>query len=150
MTRFSKPKRVRVDSLKVDPETAPKSDETLLRLIGEAVEGRVPVYLAIVPLSRCGPFDADYGPHVHPAVAALTEARAKQVTEQPIPILVYPQGQWFVVSDDYPTLWAYQRNLPDSVPCIVLGKPEGEGVEIVKGPLEPDEAKAAIFGGMVE
>lgn len=150
MTRFSKPKRVRVDSLKSDPSTAPKSDETLLRLIQDAVKGKVPVYLAIVPLSRCGPFDADYGPHVRPAIAALTNARTQQVTEQPIPMLVYPKGQWFMVSDDYPTLFAYMRNLPEQVPCVVLGKPEGEGVEIVKGPLTPEEAKTAIFGGMVE
>ena len=64
-------------------------------------------------------------------------------------MLVYPKGQWFIVSDDYPTLSAYQRNLPDFVPCVVLGRPEGEGVEIVKGPLTPEEAKAAIFGGTV-
>jgi hypothetical protein len=47
-------------------------------------------------------------------------------------------------------LWAYRRNLPDYVPCVVLGKPEGEGVEIVQGPLTAEEAKAAIFGGSVE
>jgi len=150
MPQFSEPERVRVDSLKIDPATAPKSDETLIRLIREAVHGKVPVYLAIVPLARCGPFDVDYGPDVHPGVAALTEARAEQVAEQPIAMLVYPKGRWFVVSDDYPTLWAYRRNLPDYVPCVVLGKPEGEGVEIVQGPLTAEEAKAAIFGGSVE
>ena len=149
MSRFSEPKQVRVDSLKIDPATAPKSDETLIRLIQAAVKGTVPVYFAIIPLSLCGPFDTEYRPDVHPGVAALTEARAKQVTEQPIAMLVYPKGRWFVVSDDYPTLWAYQRALPDYVPCVVLGKPEGEGVEIVQGPLTPEEAKAAIFGGSV-
>ena len=146
MLQFSEPKRVRIDSLKVDPTTAPKSDETLLRLIQEAVKGKVPVYLAIIPLPLCGPFDTDYGLHVHPALAALTEARAEQVTDKPIPMLVYPHGRWFVVSDDYPTLWAYQRELAEHVPCVVLGKPEGEGVEIVDGPLSVEAAKGAIFG----
>ena len=148
--RFSKPQRVRVDSLKSDPATAPKSDETLLRLIHEAVEGKVPVYVAIVPLVRCRQFDLDYGPERHPDIAALTQATAKQLDEKPPSILVYPRGQWFVVSDDYPTLFAYQRSEWTYVAAIVLGRPEGEGVEIVRGPLSAEEAKAAIFGGMVQ
>ena len=62
MPRFSETRRVRVDSLRSDPATAPRSDGILLRLIHEAVEGKVPVYVAIVPLVRCRQSDLDYGP----------------------------------------------------------------------------------------
>lgn len=62
-------------------------------------------------------------------------------------MLVYPRGQSFVVSDDYPTLFAYLRSEWTYVAAVVLGKPDGEGVEIVRGPLSAEEAKAAIFGG---
>ncbi len=136
--------------LKSAPSIAPKSDETLLRLIHEAVEGKVQVYLAILPLTRCVPFDTDYSPEVHPAIAALTEARAKQLAEKPPSLLVYPRGDSFVVSDDYPTLFAYLRTEWTYVAAVVLGKPEGGGVEIVRGPLSPEEAKEAIFGEMVQ
>ena len=149
MPRFSEPQWVRVDSLKSDPATAPKSDETLLRLIREAVEGKVHVYLAILPLARCVPFDLDYSPDVHPAIAALTEATAKQLAEKPPSMLVYPRGQSFVVSDDYPTLFAYMRSEWTHVAAVVLGEPGGAGVQIVRGPLSTEEAKAAIFGGVV-
>jgi hypothetical protein len=81
MPRFSKSQRVRVDSLRSDPATAPNSDETLLRLIREAVEGRVLVHLAIIPLARCRQFDLDYGPEKHPAIAAIVEARVKQLAD---------------------------------------------------------------------
>jgi len=157
MPRFSEPQRVRVDSLKSDPATAPKSDETLLQLIHEAVEGKVPVYVAIVPLVGCRQFDLDYGPETHPAIAAAIEATVQQLSEldsgqlrPPPAMLVYPRGQWFVVSDDYPTLFAYLRSEWTYVAAVVLGRPEGEGVETVRGPLSAEEAKAAIFGGMVQ
>jgi len=158
MPRSSEPERVRVDSLRIDPATAPKTDETLIRLIQEACEGKVPVYLAVIPLTRCVPFDLNYSPEVHPTIAALTEARAQQIADMtardggaPAPsLLVYPRGQWFVVSDDYPTLFAYRRSEWTYVAAVVLGEPEGEGVEIVRGPLSAEEAKAAIFGGTVK
>ena len=157
MPRFSKPQRVRVDSLKSDPATAPKSDETLLRLIREAVEGKVPIYLAVIPLARCVPFDPDYSADVHPTITALTEAMAEQLRDldsgqpsPPPPMLVYPRGGSFVVADDYPTLFAYLQSEWTYAAAAVLGKPEGEGVEIVRGPLSVEEAKAAVFGGMVK
>jgi hypothetical protein len=71
---------------------------------------------------------------------------AEQVAEKAPAMLVYPRGQSFVVSDDYPTLFAYLRNEWTYVAAVVLGEPEGEGVEIVRGPLSAEEAKAAIFG----
>jgi len=143
------PEWVRVDSLRSDPATAPKNDETLLELIQDACKGDVPVYLAILPLPRCVPFDTDYSPDIHPSIAALTEARAKQLDEKPPSMLVYPRGLSFVVSDDYPSLFAYMRSDWSYVAAVVLGKPEGEGVEIVRGPLSTEEAKTAIFGGSV-
>jgi hypothetical protein len=149
MPRFSEPRRVPIDSLKIDPAIAPKPDETLIRLVGLAVKGHMPVYLAQIPLAPCVPFDLDYGPEVHPAIAKLTQDRIEKLQQQPISMIVYPRGHWFIVSDDYPTLFAYRERLPSHAPCIVIGKPEGEHVEVLEGPLTPEEAKEAIFGGMV-
>jgi len=64
MPRSNEPRRVPIDSLKIDPAIAPKKDETLIRLVGLAVKGHMPVYLAQIPLALCVPFDLDYGPEV--------------------------------------------------------------------------------------
>ena len=48
---------------------------------------------------------------------------------------VYPQGELFMVSDDYLALAAAERGQPEVVPCWILG-PESDLMDL-HGPVEP-------------
>jgi hypothetical protein len=118
------------------PDLTPKHDERFSALLQGAVSGDVPVYFAAVPLAICVPFDLDYRPDLHPAgaqaISQMTEAWNKgQFTK----LFVYQRGNWFVVSDDYVTLFAAIGGLPDYVPCWILGKPDSDFVRDVQGPI---------------
>lgn len=65
---------VPTDKLRTIPNLVPKRDDTFVRLVVEAVGGKVPVYLAAVPLASCVPFDLDYRPDLHPVGAAAIQA----------------------------------------------------------------------------
>jgi hypothetical protein len=82
-----------------------------------------------------------------PGIATLTQERIEKLKREPIPRAVYLRGHWFIVSDDYPTLFAYLKSEWTYVSAIVLGTPEGEGVEIIRGPLRARAAEEAVFGG---
>ena len=144
MSPKRKVQRVKVADLKVDPATAPRSDERCIQLLTQAMRGTLPVYLALIPLSLCVPFDQDYKPGNHPLTAKLLEERAASIMEDGSAMIVYQAGDQFIVSDDYITLFAYHRHLPRYVACIVLGKPEHKLVSEIEGPLSLDEVPRAL------
>jgi hypothetical protein len=118
------------------PNLTPKHDERFSALLTGAVSGEVPVYFAAVPLAICVPFDPDYRPDLHPvgeqAISQMIEAGIRGQFQK---LFVYQRGKWFVVSDDYITLFAALRGQPDYVPCWVLGKPDSGLVRDVQGPI---------------
>jgi hypothetical protein len=122
------------------PELTPKHDERFSALLQGAVSGDVPVYFAAVPLALCVPFDLDYRPDLHPvgakAIGQMTEEWSNGQVQK---LFVYQRGKWFVVSDDYIVLFAALNGLPDYVPCWVLGKPEGDLVRDVQGPIASND-----------
>jgi hypothetical protein len=122
------------------PELTPKHDDQFSALLQRAISGDVPVYFAAVPLALCVPFDLDYRPDLHPvgakAISQMTEAWRNGQFQK---MFVYQRGKWFVVSDDYIVLFAALPGLPDYVPCWVLGKPEGDLVRDVQGPVAPND-----------
>jgi hypothetical protein len=109
-------------------------------LLQGAISGAVSVFFAAVPLALCVPFDLDYRPDLHPvgakAISDATEAGSKGQFQN---LFVYQRGKWFIVSDDYIILFAALNGLPDYVPCWVLGRPEGDLVRDVQGPIAPSE-----------
>ena len=99
-------------------ELTPKHDERFSALLEGAVSGEVPVYFAAVPLALCVPFDLDYRPDLHQVRAmAITEMTEDWSKGQFQNLVVYQRGKWFVVSDDYITLFAALTGLPDYIPC---------------------------------
>lgn len=128
------------------PDLTPKADDRFSALLQGAVSGDVPVYFAAVPLALCVPFDLDYRPDLHPvgamAVSEMTEAGSNGQVQK---LFVYQRGKWFVVSDDYIVLFAALNGLPDYVPCWVLGKPEGDLVRDVQGPIASNDV-ARLLG----
>ena len=128
------------------PDLTPKHDEQFSALLQGAVSGDVPVYFAAVPLALCVPFDLDYRPDLHPvgaqAISQMTEEWSNGQFQE---MFVYQRGKWFVVSDNYIVLFAALPGLPDYVPCWVLGKPEGDLVRDVQGPVAPKDV-AQLLG----
>jgi len=127
-------------------ELTPKHDPTFMRLMRDALEGRLPVYFAAIPLGLCVPFDLDYRPDLHPIGRMAIQQeyeRARQKT--PHPMIVYARGAWFIVSDDYIALFAALRGSPEYVPCWVMGKPDSDYVRDIQGAVEA-KAVRRMFG----
>ncbi|MBM4033054.1 MAG: hypothetical protein FJ291_14905 [Planctomycetes bacterium] len=128
----------RVEELHVRPGLTPKTDERMIDLMKKALRGVVPVYFASIPLALCVPFDVDYRPDLDPvgaAAIAQVAAYARKGNWRVLVMIVYPRGRWFVVSDDYIKLFAALSGQPEYVPCWVLGKPEGDLLQQVQGPI---------------
>lgn len=137
--------RVPVEKLGVIPGLVPKRDDTFVRLLTEAVGGRVPVYLASVPLILCVPFDVDYRPDLHPVGAAAIRAIMKEAKlGRAAAMIAYPRGMWFVIADDYIRLLAALRNRADYVMCWILGKPDNDRIRDVQGPVELEDVPRAL------
>jgi hypothetical protein len=138
--KLSNQANLAVSDIQALPELTPKQDEQFSALLQGAVSGDVPVYFAAVPLALCVPFDLDYRPDLHPVGAkAISQMTEEWSNGQFQKMFVYQRGKWFVVSDDYIVLFAALPGLPDYVPCWVLGKPEGDLVRDVQGPIASND-----------
>src|SRR4029077_10663709 len=127
--------RVPVEKLGTIPELVPKRDDTFIQLITEAVSGRIRVYLAGVPLTLCVPFDMDYRPDLHPVGAAAIRAIIEEAELGRVaPMIAYPRGKWFVISDDYVRLFVALQSRADYVMCWILGKPDNDRIRDIQGP----------------
>lgn len=135
--------RVPIEKLVTDPDLVPKRDDTFVRLLVEAVGGKVPVYLAAVPLVVCVPFDLDYRPDLHPVGEAAILSVLEEVNQRAA-MIAYPRGKWFVIADDYIHLFAALRGRPDYVMCWILGKPDNELIRDVQGPIALADVPKAL------
>jgi len=137
---------IATSDLHVLPELSPKPDERFSTLLSEAVSGEMQVFYAAVPLALCVPFDLDYRPDLHPVGAMAIKQTAEEWSSGRFQnMFVYQRGKWFVVSDDYVVLFAALSGLPDYLPCWVLGKPEGDLVRDVQGPIAANDV-ARLLG----
>jgi hypothetical protein len=135
--------RVPIDKLVTIPDLVPKRDDTFVRLLVEAVGGKVPVYLAAVPLVSCVPFDLDYRPDLHPVGAAAIRSVLEEV-KPGAAMIAYPRGKWFVIADDYIRLFAALRDRPDYIMCWILGKPDNELIRNIEGPVALKDVPKAL------
>ena len=138
--------KMKASDLKIDPSLQPKSDPAWLRLAEGALKGQVAVYFAAVPLILCVPFDLDYRPDLHPvgqqAIRAFIEMAQRQKYQN---LIVYPRGKWFVISDHYIELFAALEVKPELLPCFIMGKPENEMIQDLRGPIDPKNIRK-VFG----
>ena len=146
---MSKLRKVLIDprQVKIDPELAPRLDPMWFELADKAMKGTLPVYFAAVPLVLCIPFDLDYRPDLHPIGAAFIDntidAWKRNEFEH---VIAYPRGTWFVISDDYITLFAALQGRPDYLPCWVLGKPDNDLIRHLRGPIALEQVKTIFTG----
>ena len=140
-----KTERVDLRDLKGNEEFAPKPDPVFQHLLIEAVKGRVPVHFANVAFNRLRRFDTTHRPELTVSGRGyVAQIIAAWRARQPWPMWVYPEDDKFVASDDYFIFAACEQDRRDSVPCLVLGTPNGQGVSILKGPLTVEEIKEAL------
>jgi hypothetical protein len=135
--------RVPIEKLVTIPDLVPKRDDTFVRLLVEAVGGKVPVYLAAVPLVLCVPFDLDYRPDLHPVGADAIRSVLEEVNLSAA-MIAYPRGKWFVIADDYIRLFAALRGRPDYVMCWIIGKPDDELIRNIQGPIALEDVPKAL------
>lgn len=123
----------------------PLFDPVFSHLLEEALAGRVEVFRAVVPTVTIRPFDVDYDPTRHPAgQAAVEEVDFNWRQGRYSPVWLYQRGEVFVLSDDY-TIWAaIQRGNPDSIPCLVLGRPVHPEATEIEGPLDRSALRTAL------
>jgi hypothetical protein len=123
-----------------DNPTAPPKDERFSSLLNEAYDGRCPLYQADVPLSLIRTYEEHAGITRSPVRAEFIETVSSQLareieTDGDYPwIHVYPLDSYYVASDDYCSLAAYQRLNAPEVKCIVYGFPSVPGTRNVRGP----------------
>lgn len=122
-----------------------KMDERLISLMEQALNGNLQMYYGEVQIGQLVPYDLDYRPDLHPitkmAIDRCVEAWENGFFQK---LVVYQQGAWFVVSDDYIALFAALRCRTDFVPCWILGKPEYAQVKNVQGPVAQVEVNKAL------
>ena len=139
MSKF-KNEVVDINRLKTDSKTSPPLDPVFQHLFEEAYSGRIPVYIAAIPLEIIRPYSPDYNPEGHPEGEKVTEALFEDWRNgSPTPMWVYPKGNYFIMADDYPVFAAAQKAQAEYVPCLVIGYPSSSGAKNISGPLKQEE-----------
>jgi hypothetical protein len=126
----------------------PLFDPVFDHLLENAIQGRVEVYWATVPVQIIRPYDPDYDPTKHPVGRLGVDAfdRAWRLGNS-TPVWLYQKGSEFVLSDDYVVWEAVKALHVESVPALILGKPVHEGLRDIVGPLDQAAVRNALGWG---
>lgn len=103
------------------------------------------MFFAVIAFDRMQRRDVTHRPDLTVSGKHYVEQIIAMWDEGPIwPMWVYPSGGHFIASDHYLALAAYEREEFDVVPCYVLGRPEGDGVTNIRGPMTSEQIKRAL------
>jgi len=142
-------KRIPPSRLQTLPELTPPSDPVLTYLLERAVEGNLPVYFAAVPLELVKPFSDSFDPRRHPVgVHAIAAVQQRWKNQRFTNLVVYPQGNVFIMSDDYITYYACLEGNSEYVPCWVLGACTNESARDVQGPIRKEDVRGILLGSV--
>jgi hypothetical protein len=107
------------EKFKEDPNLRPPKDKTLIALIMSASIGKIKCTLTSIPLSMIQPYNLDF------CISFPKEAikwAAKEIQKGVVsPLILYWDGNSFIMSDDYPDYLAYRSLNYESVPAVILG-----------------------------
>ena len=101
---FRQPDNIRVEDLHALEGLKPIEDPVFQYLLGLALNGKLPVHWAVVPIRVIHPFDENYQPQNHPvgqiAIEQVIDSWKDKEKPQP-PVWLYPSNNCFILSDDY-------------------------------------------------
>ena len=98
----------------------PEKDESLVELLIKADKGEIPIYEAVVHIDKIIPF-CEFKPK-KVTMDALKPFFLKEIKKGNMtPLCVYPQGDFFVMSDNYHAYYFYIEQGFKGVPCIIFG-----------------------------
>ena len=127
-------------------DTAPPQDSRLLHLLSEAGDGRCPLYFAVVPIKYVRVFSASYKPvSWEPWKVAVDLFKDVLSNKKSVPLLVYQEGDFFIVSDDYPAYYAHLETDEEMALCFVLGTPVGTHFHLEREASADDRLKILGF-----
>jgi hypothetical protein len=147
-----------MDEWNIDPKAVldhsdftPPRDPELIRYMQQALRGEIPVYYAAIPLKLIKPFSGSYDPRRSPiGRRAIQQVQEEWKNQKFKCMLVYPQQNVFVMSDDYITYFASLEGQPDYVPCWVLGACTSPEACDVQGPIRKEDVRKILFGAAEE
>lgn len=131
--------------LRVDPALDPPRDPGFTARLELALEGKLPLYYAEVPLALLRPFAPQYNPAAHPIAAQVIEAIMREWRAGKFrKMLGYEAAGFVIISDDYLTLDAIRRGEPDFAPLWILGKPTIPALQNVQGPIAHKDVRPIL------
>lgn len=115
-----------IDMQEIQPQFPFGKDERFIALYKQVLRGELESYSAMIDLRGITPRN-------NGAITVSDSFRSyfmeRYHNHKPIPLHVYPEGDYFIMSDDYLSFALY-RELGDTVvPCFVLGMPQGKYVQ---------------------
>lgn len=117
-------KEIDISKIKVEfgGENEPK-DEKLIELLGKAYREELLVRIALIKFEGIKPF-SNFIPNISKEFREYFEEKEKQ--DVPPQIYVYPENNYFIMSDDYNSYFLYKEKNYKEVICVVLGDSESE------------------------
>jgi hypothetical protein len=138
-------KYIEVKNIKSKDGLTPSEDKVLIYLLGQAINNRIPVYFAAVPLALIEPYDKNYNPATDPIGQQVINAVIHEWKQNIFKtVWVYPDGDKYILSDDYITYFAALEGKPDFLPCWILGKPDDTRIKDVQGPIDCKEIPSLL------
>lgn len=105
----------------------PEKDEKLIELFGKAYKKEVSVYQAVIKTKAIKPF-CNYKPSKETLMGLKTLHIESINRGEPLMLHVYPEGDDFIMSDDYSAYYIYLDLGFDTVPCILLGDSDSKNI----------------------
>lgn len=125
--------RIPIDQIHEDPDFHPPRDNVLIQLIKDVAANRLPLYWAAIPLRYIRPLSPTYKPlSWAPWFDLLAEQKARILVKDYPQMLTYQVGDFFTMSDDYQTYYAYMECDSEFAPCYILGTPKGDHIANVQ------------------
>ncbi len=134
----NKPKSMKLADLHVDKEFAPPQDPVFMEKYIAYEKGDLALHIIMVPAVFVVPYSLEYFPEKWtPFLPFINELRQKIEKEDfknfPYPY-VYQKGRHFVVSDDYPSYYAFVESGKAWMFCKCLGEPNHPDIKVLGGP----------------
>lgn len=117
-------------------------DEKLIKLLKSAYSGKLLVRIALIKEENIKPF-SNFKPDISNNFSEYFESLEKE--GNPPPLHVYPENDYFVMSDDYNSYFLYKEKGYSKIMCILLGDSASKGIIESSDPFQLPPLTATII-----